>query len=65
MLLFLLKFERKSKMKELEKVMEQLEKENAKIEKAQNRLLTQKQNKLKRMVLCQDLVQVKNRGSTS
>lgn len=37
-------------MKELEKVMEQLEKENAKIEKAQNRkkLLTQKQNKLKR-----------------
>ena len=37
-------------MKELEKVMEQLEKENAKIEKAQNskKLLTQKQNKLKR-----------------
>ena len=53
-------------MKELEKVMEQLEKENAKIEKAQNRkkLLTQKQNKLKRMVLCQDLVQIKMRGST-
>lgn len=41
-------------MKELEKVMEQLEKENAKIEKAQNRkkLLTQKQNKLKRFNLC-------------
>jgi len=37
-------------MKELEKVMEQLEKENTKIEKAQNRkkLLIQKQNKLKR-----------------
>ncbi|WP_342990801.1 hypothetical protein [Streptococcus anginosus] len=37
-------------MKELEKVMEQLEKENIKIEKAQNRkkLLIQKQNKLKR-----------------
>ena len=37
-------------MRELEKVMEQLEKENAKIEKVQNRkkLLTQKQNKLKR-----------------
>ena len=37
-------------MKELEKVMEQLEKENAKIEKAQNskKLLTQNQNKLKR-----------------
>ncbi|HEW2234956.1 TPA: hypothetical protein V0M64_000576 [Streptococcus pneumoniae] len=37
-------------MKELEKIMEQLEKENTKIEKAQNRkkLLTQKQNKLKR-----------------
>ena len=39
-------------MKELEKVMEQLEKENTKIEKAQNRkkLLIQKQNKLKRSV---------------
>lgn len=38
------------KMKELEKVMEQLEKENTKIEKAQNRkkLLIQKQSKLKR-----------------
>lgn len=37
-------------MKELEKVMEQLEKENTKIEKAQNRakLLNQKINKLKR-----------------
>ncbi len=37
-------------MKELEKVMEQLEKENTKIEKAQNRkkLLIQKQNKIKR-----------------
>lgn len=37
-------------MKELEKIMEQLEKENTKIEKAQNRkkLLIQKQNKLKR-----------------
>lgn len=37
-------------MKELEKVMEQLEKENTKIKKAQNRkkLLIQKQNKLKR-----------------
>ncbi len=37
-------------MKELEKVMEQLEKENTKIEKAQNRkkLLIQKQSKLKR-----------------
>ena len=35
---------------ELEKIMEQLEKENTKIEKAQNRkkLLIQKQNKLKR-----------------
>ena len=37
-------------VKELEKIMEQLEKENTKIEKAQNRkkLLIQKQNKLKR-----------------
>ena len=37
-------------MKELEKVMEQLEKENTKIEKAQNRmkLLNQKKNKMKR-----------------
>lgn len=37
-------------VKELEKVMEQLEKENNKIEKAQNRAkqLNQKQNKLKR-----------------
>ncbi|HEL1757727.1 TPA: hypothetical protein VCA04_000892 [Streptococcus suis] len=37
-------------MKELEKVMEQIEKENSKIEKAQNRmkLLNQKKNKMKR-----------------
>lgn len=37
-------------VKELEKIMEQLEKENTKIEKAQNRkkLLIQKKNKLKR-----------------
>ena len=37
-------------VKELEKIMEQLQKENTKIEKAQNRkkLLIQKQNKLKR-----------------
>lgn len=37
-------------MKELEKVMEQIEKESNKIEKAQNRmkLLTQKKNKMKR-----------------
>ena len=39
-------------MKELEKVIEQIEKESNKIEKAQNRmkLLTQKKNKLKRSV---------------
>lgn len=46
-------------MKELEKVMEQLEKENIKIEKAQNRkkLLTQKQSKLKRKAETQRKVQ--------
>lgn len=47
------------KMKELEKVMEQLEKENTKIEKAQNRkkLLIQKQSKLKRKAETQRKVQ--------
>lgn len=46
-------------MKELEKVMEQLEKENTKIEKAQNRkkLLTQKQSKLKRKAETQRKIQ--------
>lgn len=46
-------------MKELEKVMEQLEKENIKIEKAQNRkkLLTQKQSKLKRKAETQRKIQ--------
>ena len=46
-------------MKELEKVMEQLEKENTKIEKAQNRkkLLIQKQSKLKRKAETQRKVQ--------
>lgn len=46
-------------MKELEKVMEQLEKENIKIEKAQNRkkLLTQKQSKLKRKADTQRKIQ--------
>ena len=46
-------------MKELKKVMEQLEKENTKIEKAQNRkkLLIQKQSKLKRKAETQRKVQ--------
>lgn len=46
-------------MKELEKVMEQLEKKNTKIEKAQNRkkLLTQKQSKLKRKAETQRKIQ--------
>lgn len=46
-------------MKELEKVMEQLEKENIKIEKAQNRkkLLIQKQSKLKRKAETQRKIQ--------
>ncbi|MFZ7340605.1 hypothetical protein [Streptococcus suis] len=46
-------------MKELEKVMEQLEKENTKIEKAQNRkkLLIQKQSKLKRKAETQRKIQ--------